>query len=113
MELMMALWPLRFWINLPCGRYHCLMLSGDAEAKVNLEGVGVMGCVAHVEEGERGEWSCRRHAERGGTSNVPAGRQSRHPVLLFGVQGESAHAFFVVCERGHGAASREVPQPHR
>ena len=30
--LTMALWPLRFCVKTPSGSFHCLMLSGDAEA---------------------------------------------------------------------------------
>lgn len=30
-------WPLRFWMKLPSGNFHCFILSGDAEAKVNLK----------------------------------------------------------------------------
>ena len=34
--LMMELWPMRFWMNLPSGRYHCLMLSDEPLANVAL-----------------------------------------------------------------------------
>lgn len=35
--LMMALWPDRFWIKLPSGNIHCLMLSAEPEANVYLK----------------------------------------------------------------------------
>lgn len=34
--LMMALCPERFWMKLPSGNVHCLMLSAEPEAKVYL-----------------------------------------------------------------------------
>ena len=34
MVLMIALWPERFCRKSPSGHFHCLMLSGEAEAKV-------------------------------------------------------------------------------
>lgn len=34
MQLTIALWPERFCINFPSGHFHCLILSGDAEANV-------------------------------------------------------------------------------
>lgn len=35
--LTMALWPERFWMKSPLGNFHCLILSGEAEAKVYLQ----------------------------------------------------------------------------
>lgn len=35
-QLTIALWPDKFWMNFPSGHFHCLMLSGDAEANMYL-----------------------------------------------------------------------------
>lgn len=37
MLLMIALWPGRFWMKFPSGHFHCLILSGDAEANMYLK----------------------------------------------------------------------------
>lgn len=37
---MMALWPDRFWMKLPSGNIHCLMLSAEPEANVYLKNTG-------------------------------------------------------------------------
>ena len=42
--LMMALWPEQFCMKLPSGNFHCLMLSGDADAIVYLQWLHAIHC---------------------------------------------------------------------
>jgi hypothetical protein len=36
-QFIIALWPGKFWMNLPSGHFHCLILSGEAEANMYLK----------------------------------------------------------------------------